>query len=201
MRLLCAQWSEGSLPDDDVELSSYGRGDTSLTRVRLKFKKGEDGRLRNDRMEHERAKQTAYREKQAENGQKGGRPRNPSLTQAFSLNNPAGNPNKSSPSPSPSPSPKEEREEAHAHFPEAEIPSWKEFWEFCKSLQCGLAAEWYARDKFQAADSDHWKGKSNWRAYALRCKGWWEADGRPMEPTKKNGKPVKQQNQEPGGNF
>lgn len=68
-----------------------------------------------------------------------------------------------------------------AHLPEAEIPSWKEFWEYCQSLHCGLTAEWFAKDKFEAANSDKWKNKSDWRSYARRCKGWWEQDGRPMK--------------------
>ena len=37
-----------------------------------------------------------------------------------------------------------------------------------------------------------WRNKSFWRAYARRCKAWWESDGRQMKrPTKDtNGKPV-----------
>lgn len=71
-RLLCAQWSTGSLPDDDTELTSYGKGGTPLARVRAKFEKCPDGRLRNVRMEIERAKQAAYRMVCAEAGRKGG---------------------------------------------------------------------------------------------------------------------------------
>ena len=67
----------------------------------------------------------------------------------------------------------------------AETPSWDEFWEYCQSVHCGIAAEWYAKDKFWAACQDHWKGKSNWRSYARRVRGWWDNDGRPMQPTQK----------------
>jgi len=69
----------------------------------------------------------------------------------------------------------------------AEIPSWKEFWEYCQSIHCGIAAEWYAKDKFWAAGQDKWKGKSDWRAYARRVRGWWDNDGRPMRPPQRNG--------------
>ena len=85
------------------------------------------------------------------------------------------------PSPSPSPSPKEER----APSPFAGRPNWTEFWAYCQ--QIGLGAEWFARDKFLAAESDNWRGKDNWTAYAQRCRKWWEDDGRPMKPKGKAG--------------
>lgn len=68
----------------------------------------------------------------------------------------------------------------------AERPSWGEWWAYLQTQSCLLPAEWFARDKFEAAESDNWNGKSNWKAYARRCKGWWEADGRPMTPKTKN---------------
>lgn len=60
IRLLCVQWSAGSLPDDDEELASYGKGPTPIARVKLKFKRCDDGRLRNERMEIVRKKQSDY---------------------------------------------------------------------------------------------------------------------------------------------
>ena len=82
---------------------------------------------------------------------------------------------------------RERREEKRSAIPQfSETPTWTEFWEYCISLHCGLTAEWYARDKFLAADADNWKGKSNWRAYACRCRDWWRADGSPKQP-KQNG--------------
>lgn len=77
------------------------------------------------------------------------------------------------------------------HFPEAETPSWEEWWSYCQSPNCGLGAEWYARDKFQAAEAEQWKGKQNWRAHAVRCKNWWQQDGSLMAPKKANGAPSK----------
>lgn len=76
-RLLCVQWSTGSLPDDDTELASYGKGDTALGRIKSKFVKGADGRLRNLRMETERQKQLDFRARQTLNGLRGGRPSKP----------------------------------------------------------------------------------------------------------------------------
>jgi hypothetical protein len=70
-------------------------------------------------------------------------------------------------------------------WPEAEIPSWDEFWAYCQSLHCGLGAEWFARDKWEAGNQEHWRRMSDWRAYARRCRAWWEADGRPATPPAK----------------
>ena len=97
----------------------------------------------------------------------------------------------------------EDRIGAPAHFPEAETPSWEAFWSYCQSQACLLPAEWYARDKFEAANQDHWRGKANWQAYARRCKGWWESDGRPMiKPLKTPaGRPVLDPRRPCGGNF
>jgi hypothetical protein len=70
-------------------------------------------------------------------------------------------------------------------------PSWKDFWDYCRSPDCELTAEWFARDKWEAANAENWKRLPNWQAYARRCKGWWEADGRPLARPAKvwNGKP------------
>jgi hypothetical protein len=84
------------------------------------------------------------------------------------------------------PNPKPSANDSLADFPEAETPSWKEFWEYCQSQACLLPAEWFAKDKFEAANADHWKNKSDWRAYARRVKGWWEQNGRPMKPKGKS---------------
>jgi len=75
------------------------------------------------------------------------------------------------------------------NFPEAERPSKEEFFAYFETQACLLPAKWYIEDKWLAAESDNWKGKENWRAYARRVKGWWDSDGRPMNPPKKNGKP------------
>jgi hypothetical protein len=92
-------------------------------------------------------------------------------------------PPSSPPSPSPAPAP-----EAPAHFQEAEIPSWEEFWAHCQTQACLIAAEWYAKDKWLAAEQINWSKMGNWKAYAQRCKSWWESDGRPMKQEKSYGK-------------
>lgn len=102
IRLLCVQWSSGSLPDNDAELASYGKGVTSLSRIKLKFKKGADGRLRNRRLEEVRKKQTEFRKHASQSGAAGAAKRwgghsNPT-------NSPLGF--DSSPSPTLSPTPK-----------------------------------------------------------------------------------------------
>jgi uncharacterized protein YdaU (DUF1376 family) len=98
--LLCHQWNTGSIPDDDNLIRRIAKVTQAfdLGLVKAKFQ-SVDGVLKNARMEHEREKQRLFREKQAQNGAKGGRPK----TQAFPKPNPTPNPNESSPSPSPSP--------------------------------------------------------------------------------------------------
>lgn len=79
-----------------------------------------------------------------------------------------------------------EKKGSEPHFPEAHAPSFEEFWAYCQSVHCGLPAEWYAKDKWLAASTENWKGKENWKAYARRCKGWWQQDGSHMEPKKRS---------------
>lgn len=85
---------------------------------------------------------------------------------------------KPQPSSSPKPAPEPSSPPRAPEF--AETPSWKEFWAYCQSPACSLVAEWYARDKFLAAEAENWSKSRNWKAYANRCKNWWESDGRPM---------------------
>lgn len=97
MRLLLYQWAHGSLPDDPKALKMLAGAKVSAI-VLEKFTKGEDGKLRNDRMEMERQKQSEFREKQRENGNRGGRPK---LNQVEPKNNPSLNPNESPHRPTP----------------------------------------------------------------------------------------------------
>jgi uncharacterized protein YdaU (DUF1376 family) len=103
MLLLCYQWSKGFIPDDDAAIRRIARLTQAfeLANIRCKFR-ARRGKLFNLRLEHERHKQIEFREKQSKNGLKGGRPKNPSLSQPL----PKHKAKKSSPSPSPSPSPK-----------------------------------------------------------------------------------------------
>ena len=70
MRLLCAQWTRGGLPNSEAELLRFSRGATTLEldRVLRKFKAGPDGLLRNERLEAEREKQREWRAKSAQGG-------------------------------------------------------------------------------------------------------------------------------------
>jgi uncharacterized protein YdaU (DUF1376 family) len=103
VRLLCAQWSEGGLTDDDADLRSYGKpsaeGVTPIERIKAKFTKAEDGKLRQRRLEEEREKQRLYRESRSNNGKHGGRPSKACANHVVSQTKAQ----ESSPSPSPSP--------------------------------------------------------------------------------------------------
>lgn len=63
MRLLCQQWSKGSLPDDINKLMRLSGGKKkAVEAVASKFLKGGDGLLRNERLERERIKQKSFSE-------------------------------------------------------------------------------------------------------------------------------------------
>jgi len=82
--LLCHQWSTGSIPNDDVLIRRIIKTTQAfdLALVKSKFTLV-DGVLKNERLEQERGKQEAFRDKQAINGRLGGRPKNPSLSQTY----------------------------------------------------------------------------------------------------------------------
>ena len=95
IRLLCHEWVLGPLPADNPSLSRLLGGSSVSEAVREKFVAKSDGRLINERLESERAKQNEYRAKQAENGKKGGRPRvkeTQAITQRLTQTKPKPNP-------------------------------------------------------------------------------------------------------------
>ena len=109
--LLAYQWDSGSVPADALALSrvlgcSRLEAGKVWPRVSEKFKQGEDGAWRNDRLELERTRQAARRDALAANGRLGGRPPT-KLEETKRLTKPEPNENQkqSLPSPSPSPSP------------------------------------------------------------------------------------------------
>lgn len=59
MRLLCYSWEHDGLPDDQTRLNKLAGNEEVPPCVLAKFKKCEDGNLRNVRMEKERAKMLA----------------------------------------------------------------------------------------------------------------------------------------------
>ena len=101
--LLCYQWNNGYIPKDKARMERAAFGEVSAHVLR-KFKLFPDGELRNERLEYERNKQTAYRESRSINGQKGGRPKAHGKHMVLKTE-PKHKAQKSSPSPSPSPSP------------------------------------------------------------------------------------------------
>ena len=69
IRLLCHQWTRGALPADPAKLRRLAGGPVS-EEVLAKFDKGEDGQLRNGRMEAVRAKLQHFQTLQREKGLK-----------------------------------------------------------------------------------------------------------------------------------
>ncbi|MBG8552334.1 DUF1376 domain-containing protein [Hymenobacter sp. BT594] len=93
VRLLSYCWREGSIPANPALLSAMCKyADVKVIKAALAlFTKvgAPSGRLIHKRLEEERGKQEAFREKQIENGKRGGRPRkdlgNPNETQTKGL--------------------------------------------------------------------------------------------------------------------
>lgn len=76
LRLLCHCWLHGSIPADEtlcLRLLGKGGHNLDITTVLNMFIPGPSGRLVHDRLEAERRKQVAWREKSAEGGKKGAR--------------------------------------------------------------------------------------------------------------------------------
>jgi hypothetical protein len=74
-------------------------------------------------------------------------------------------------------------------FPEPTWPTEAEWIAACKEIEL---PEWKARDEWlrQESASPRWKRMGNWRAHALRVKGWWMQDGSHMQPpTRATGRP------------
>lgn len=102
IRLLCFQWQEGSLPNDENLLARLAQTNASIiSSVTRKFAKGRDGRLRNSKMEDVRKSLTAYKKSRSENGSKGGRPKKHMVSGCLKDEKHT----ESLPSPIPSPSP------------------------------------------------------------------------------------------------
>ena len=102
---LCLQWTQGAISKEDIVNLSSAMAQPSLSKVLAKFKICSDGLLRNERLEAERSKQTAFRLNRSESGKQGANKR--WLGYSSAITQPIAQPmaNDSSPSPSPSPSP------------------------------------------------------------------------------------------------
>ena len=83
IKLLCLQHQIGHINSDDFnEICGASR------RILSKFKQDSDGNYYNERLDLEIEKRVKHRDKQRENGTKGGRPKNPHKTQTKPKRNP-----------------------------------------------------------------------------------------------------------------
>lgn len=112
IRLLCFCWQHGSIPSNPKEMARLigkGASTTLATTLQPMFVKhpNQKGRLVHERLEEERAKQTAWREKSIAGGKKSGELRrkqsNHPSTTLHTVVEKCLEPNGNSPSPSPSP--------------------------------------------------------------------------------------------------
>ena len=72
IRLMCYQWDNGPLPNDDAMLCRLaGCGGNAVASIRHKFGTTSDGRLANSRLEEVREQQRVYAERQAVNAKTG----------------------------------------------------------------------------------------------------------------------------------
>jgi uncharacterized protein YdaU (DUF1376 family) len=184
IRLLCYQWGHGKAPLSKEAIDRVA-GCVVSDHVLSKFRRG-----KNVRLEAERAKQVAYRQKQAINGAKGGRPEKPKPNPSLAFGLSQTEPKKSSPSPSPSPSTEHEREYARGRepdFPECNgNPTLLEV--IAKAEMIGLLS-WKAEDWFNEMQGCGWldyqhRPVRDWASVLTRVKVKWEADGRPTSPPK-----------------
>lgn len=74
IRLLCHQWSRGSIPVETEKQQRLAGGSFSVD-VLSKFQESENGQLKNIRLEEEREKQRLYRELQSRKGQESAKKR------------------------------------------------------------------------------------------------------------------------------
>lgn len=76
IRMLCHQWDKTALPDDQKTLIRFCNGDKNgVAAARKKFDVGEDGMLRNRRLERTREDQENYKANKSEAGKEGAKKR------------------------------------------------------------------------------------------------------------------------------
>ena len=95
---LCVQWNAGGLTREDFGRLGSTVVQPSLNHVLTKFEPGEDGLLRNARLEAEREKQKAFRDKQSVKGKASAEAR---FNRGSTVVQPDTQPEVNSPSPSP----------------------------------------------------------------------------------------------------
>lgn len=174
--LLCLQWTQGSITKEDAARLGSTVVQPSLNRVLTKFHPVGNGLLKNRRLEAERDKQIAFRERQARAGEASAKAR---LNRGSTVVEPEGQPKLNSPSPSPSSNSMRESVRACAERPSpAEVQAY--------AAQIGLAP-WKAEDWFNEMEGCGWldfnhRSVAKWQPLLLRVKAKWEADGRPVSP-------------------
>jgi len=156
IRLLCMQWGRGHVTEDDINRLGRAIAEPSLAYVKSKFKVGDDGLLRNERMESERKKQQEFRESRAKAGKEGADKRWHSHSTAIAQ--PMAN--DSSPSPSPFPSSNKDKD-ASMEFD----LFWKEYPNKVAKPKA-LASFLKARESFSLetimAGLARWKASDTW---------------------------------------
>jgi uncharacterized protein YdaU (DUF1376 family) len=100
--LLCLQWTQGAITKDDAARVGSTVVEPSLNRVLTKFPDVGNGMLQNKRLESEREKQIAFRERQINAGKASAQAR---FNRGSTVVQPDTQPKANSPSPSPSSSP------------------------------------------------------------------------------------------------
>lgn len=68
MDLLCLQWNQGAISEDDMECVLGEIDEPLRAKVRSKFGEYDEGLYRNERLEAERLKQAQYRQQQSNKG-------------------------------------------------------------------------------------------------------------------------------------
>src|SRR5262249_54483632 len=135
----CAQWSKGGISSDIKRLCLITGADEPTTNhvVRCKFKIGDDGLLRNERMEKVRGQSAAWKEKSSKGGQasaakrlgnsewgkKLSKQRTNNEPKIEATAQPSAQPLTNSPSPSPSPNISTTPEKIEGHF-KAFVEGW-----------------------------------------------------------------------------
>ena len=173
--LLCLQWTQGAITKDDAARLGSTVVEPSLNRVLTKFQDTGNGLLQNRRLESEREKQIAFRERQINAGLASAKAR---FNRGSTVVQPEGQPKLNSPSPSPSPN----KHDIERGF--AERPGLEEVKTY--AAQIGLGP-WKAEDWFHEMEGCGWldfnhRPVAKWKPLLLRVKTKWEADGRPTAP-------------------
>jgi uncharacterized protein YdaU (DUF1376 family) len=179
---LCVQWNTGGIAPDEFARLGRGLVEGSLNHCSTKFQLCEDGLLRNARLEAERAKQIAFREKCSKAGSRSveGRLKVPSR-----LVEPTGEPKANSPVSSLQ-SPNKDKDSRFAP------PSIEEVKLYCAKagiIESDAAWFWYKMD------SQDWvNGKKKVKKWGMVLMAWKTAG---YLPSQKNGAPAYGNQQQP----